>query len=695
MSEYTLDDYKKALIAANEAGDSEAEAILAKKIMEVEGAPDAAGPVDAEERGIVGQQARGLARGVIGNLGMIGDIQNWTSERLKAAGLPDSVASLVAGGLLQNAPTSETIKTVAEGATGLDLDPLSENEGRAGELIGASIFPGGGARGVAMNVLGGAGAAAGGALTGNSVAGELIGGLAPTGIHGAASMAAKGIIRGGKEGAWQMRKNIGALERMGIEPGLAATSPRSFTQGLGNVLKSVPGGGAPLRRQGDDVAKKLAGKLREAVETGGSLSDEAAGIVISDSVGKAIIKRRRDAGKAFAAVREKVPNQQKVSIAQYKKAVQELIEEGGGPSARRFLKQLGLNPKAGLNPSKYIEGRSKDFIMPDFQLNEKFPKAGSFLKELPDEITFEEAENLRQALGKQLNSISPFDPKGATKIPGVRRLYGKLLDDIGGSLNDDAAEAWSAARSKYAEETKIIDNVLRPLIRDGKASPENVFRSLTSGKLKNVTAMRETFRGMSPDERRVVSKVFFANLGKMDENGNLIDDFVVERFFNNGKQIFKKNEAVDILFEGNEQLGRDIRKIFNAAERVTERSRVLANPSGTAGQGLSAAVIYSALGQIGTGAILTGTTAGGLSTLAAGAVGANVLSRLVTNPAVARWAARATTITTPAELAGHIARLNQVAKANPEMAAEIQMLATAISQSVAEAENADAETEVR
>ena len=156
-----------------------------------------------------------------------------------------------------------------------------------------------------------------------------------------------------------------------------------------------------------------------------------------------------------------------------------------------------------------------------------------------------------------------------------------------------ALAAFTRANNHYRAGIKRVDDFLQRIA--GKVSPEDVFKAATRG-AEGATTIRSIRRSLKPEEWDVVASTVLRRLGKatpgqQDELGEV---FSVERFLTNWNRLPK--ESRDALFKGGnlDRYARDLDAIAATAARIREGSRVLANPSGTAGQAANIAATSQA-----------------------------------------------------------------------------------------------------
>lgn len=260
-----------------------------------------------------------------------------------------------------------------------------------------------------------------------------------------------------------------------------------------------------------------------------------------------------------------------------------------------------------------------------------------------NQLPYEALKKLRTLVGDEISNGSLVSDVPRSKW---KALYAALSSDLEGAAkatgNADAIKAMDRAnafsRAGHARIEDVLDKVAKQDI------PEKIFKSAVNpaDMEAGATKIQGIMKSLTDEERNVVKSAFVrrmgtASAGLQGAEGGL---FSSQTFLTNWNRM--SPAAKDVMFssaDGN--LRKSLDAIAQTADRIKQGSKVLANPSGT-GPVVAATGLISSVGTaLGTGNL---GVAGGLLTSAAGA---NLTSRLMTNPRFVGWLARATKISNP------------------------------------------------
>jgi hypothetical protein len=168
---------------------------------------------------------------------------------------------------------------------------------------------------------------------------------------------------------------------------------------------------------------------------------------------------------------------------------------------------------------------------------------------------------------------------------------------------------------------------------------------------------------LTPEERTLVSRAWVARLGRLPDAGGNLENWNVASFvkqWNDSSEVGRK-----LILQGTSPgYARDMDSFVKSMEDVARGGGLMANPSGTAAKGLSAATIYYAMSGLAGAAVAPqgmealGAAAGVMFSASAATVASNASARLMTNPTFIRWAAQASN---SRNLPMHLGRLQAIA----------------------------------
>lgn len=460
------------------------------------------------------------------------------------------------------------------------------------------------------------------------IAGSLVGGVAP----GVVGPAVKTAIRGGQEGAEQALREF---QRVGVDPTAGQISQGGAGGFLQSTIAKIPGGRRIIESV-DDTQKQLSTTIKNI---SGDVSAERAGRVIREGLfGDTGFTKRfsNQAGKLFNKLDDKIPAETKVPVLATTKIFDALASPIAGAEP---LSRALSNPKV-------------------LQISDAFVKSLDETGTLP----FKALKDTRSAIGRMLSSSEVVSQAPRAEL---KRIYAAISQDLGdAATNAGAIKEFNRANNFYKAGINRVDDFLDRLAKKA-GTPEDIFIASTQGK-NGASKIRAVRRSLKPDEWEVVARTHLSRLGRATGGrAGELDAFSSETFFTNLAKM--SPEARSAIFGGVKGLGKSVDDLSNAAARMRAASRTSANPSGTA---LGTADIAALT------ALTTGAATGSLLPIVATAAtvsGANIGARLFENPAFVKWLATSSNVAT-AQIPGHLARLNVVAKENPDIAEDINIL---------------------
>lgn len=295
---------------------------------------------------------------------------------------------------------------------------------------------------------------------------------------------------------------------------------------------------------------------------------------------------------------------------------------------------------------------------------------------------------LRRLRTKLRKSISKGDLVFGENEADVLSIMDSASTDIANGLRAQgkggAAKLFEEADSLYRERAKYIDSTLQKLIgkRNSNMSDQQVFakfKSLADPK-GDGPALDRFMSEMSPDEIADIAATFAADLGRNSKN-----EFSTAFLVSQAEKLKENPTALKAIFgEAGAKsldnliiLAKEHSRVTNAARgsqtglRADYRSW-LTNAVFTGGAGLMTGLSQGA----GPGALAATATA---ATVGAAKLGKDALSaRMLMSPKVTGWLRSAPKTTDPKVINKHWAKLGAIAKAEPALAAEIDVFRNAI-----------------
>ena len=209
---------------------------------------------------------------------------------------------------------------------------------------------------------------------------------------------------------------------------------------------------------------------------------------------------------------------------------------------------------------------------------------------VPDEQTINKLSQYRTALeeGQDLKSLDTLRSDFREQVKGDRvslpnrtqasleKIYKSMSDDIDQSirsnLGDDAAKAWSQAKSVYAREAqKIKSTRLKGLFDKGDLTPENARNLLLSQKPSEVKTLYQSLdnKGRQAARATLLSEA-------LSKATDAAGDISADRF---ATQLTKLDPQINILFKGQERQNlKGLGKLLNATRQAQKAD--LTTPTG-------------------------------------------------------------------------------------------------------------------
>lgn len=467
------------------------------------------------------------------------------------------------------------------------------------------------------------------AFPGNPVA-EIAGALAPAGILAATKGLARGAFRGGEQGRQTVQQNIDTFADAGTTPSVGQATGGTGIQGLETVVGKSPGGMTAMRNAAEKTSREIGLKIDDLASGISKKSGaEVAGRVIEKGIVNGFASRfRNQSQKLYEKLNKFIPDNTKVAINQTTKTLDDLAAPIAGAES---VSGVLANPKI-------------------LQIQKALAEDAAQTGTLP----YSAVKQLRSTVGRLLSSSEIVSEAPRAQL---KQLYGALSQDMrvaAEAAGPKAMKAFNRANKFWASGTNRIDDVLEKVTK--RANPEDVFRAATAGK-EGGTTVRAVMRSLNPEEQAVVSATVLRRMGKARNSSQdaLGEVFSVETFLTNWNALSKEAKTALFARPNLGTLSKDLNQVAKAASSIREGSRVLANPSGTAGQGASMVAGGSAVTSVLAGMPSIAAGIGALMTLNRGA------AALLTNPEFVKWLAQSTRIA-PARMPGHIARLSVIAK---------------------------------
>ena len=302
------------------------------------------------------------------------------------------------------------------------------------------------------------------------------------------------------------------------------------------------------------------------------------------------------------------------------------------------------------------------------------------------ELSWKDMKRLRTIVG-EITGQPGLSADGA-QTKAMRKFYGALSADMEATATARGpvvAQEWRRASDAWAKRENFVENVAAKLLGDpnnpkSTRQAANVIDTWVKG---DFARFRSLWGSLGKNERDMIRASVADEMGK-DAKGN----FAPHIFLNatSGKQRVASDRAFRAMF-GDEGF-RSIQNLRTISEELNRLNSMRNRSNSARGVNYDTWLLDSLLGGGASGA--AGLLAGGMGTGAAAAAAGgaavaginasrNVLNaRMLTNPRITKWIATAPKTTNPRAIDRHFARLGDIAKAEPALAGDIEVLRKSI-----------------
>ena len=484
------------------------------------------------------------------------------------------------------------------------------------------------------------------------------------------------IIKGGKYvlrgPAEATQKNLASFINAGVNPSLGQVGQRTLIQGTELIVGNIPGGSGRIaafaKAQQDDFGKALVKVAKKNLAEDGISIPKLGLIGIPDetTVGKVIQRAISDKGAVNYGIDsaasytgrfksltgmlfDKVDNYVKPrSLFTVNNTLRELQKQTVPlPGAEATLKEF-QSPFV----NKILQGLTKDMAKNNNQL------------------PYEALKTIKQQVGNKLadTMLISTSEKGALK-----QLYKALSTDIEQGVfrygGNEGSKALARANKVYQQGLEKIEDFLQPIYN--KVDPDKLVGQLFSAGTQGATQLQALQTSLKPAQFKALVSSLLERMGRIAPGAGSAEGlettgrFSTESFLTNWNRL--SPAAKKVLFSGKgfkPSMAKDLDELTKVTSLVRESGKTWRNPSGTADRLIGQGIIFGAGASIVTnpGFALIGIPLVGL--------GANLGSRLLTNPSFVKWAAEGVKIAGNKGVDGvleHMTKLSMIAaNSSPE-----------------------------
>lgn len=513
-------------------------------------------------------------------------------------------------------------------AGGASVNALAKAGGMAGAVGGFGY--GEGFQGSSANALLGA---AGGAALG--------GGLGYIGQRAGQASVARQAERAAMGQRAQDVSQAGAAE--GVTVNRAMVDPRLQNRVTG--VDATMAGGPTIQRQMGAIEGQIGSRVDDLGRGGTPLNPEEAGGTIKEAAERFITKSGESARIKYDRA-EQLAGNVKIEPKQSLQAVDQMIAQlGETPNTNKaelaFLQEIKSDLGQNLSVGALRRMRTS--------LRQKISKG---------ELTFGESE------------------------ARVLAIMDSAADDIRAGLtqagNTGAARAFDAADTAYRARMDYINGTIQKVIgkRNANKPAEQVFTTFSNmAKGKDAAGLRKFYATLEPDEAADVAATFASELGRNNKG-----EFTVAHFLSQSEK-FSDSALTTIFGRDGAESVKNLRTIGSEVARVT--GSMNSRKSGTAVGNDYRSWVFNLMLGAGSGAY-SGNVATGVAAAAAGAgikASRDILSaRALMSPKITKWLKMAPRTTNPKAIDAHFERLGDIARAEPALAQDIEVIRQAFMQ---------------
>jgi len=408
----------------------------------------------------------------------------------------------------------------------------------------------------------------------------------------------------------QIAQNIEAFQRAGTMPSAGQATESGVMRGIESTLGRVPGSIDIMRAKSISQQAEIGGKVKQ-------IADELSAIKEPVIVGQKIEKGIGLFEKSIRAKESNLYNN-----------LDKFVPKSTPIEANNLYSELSriTSPIPGapaLSQTKMIARPTlQDFLS---NLEKDMVASGG-------KLPFEAIKRIRSDIGKKLTKI---EIGSDVERAEYKDLYGAISNDIRDAVAKQDPKGLPAFNRANNFSRVMHDRFDKLQGFISKNEPEKVFDAAFSGMQAGPTRLHSLLQSIPKEDQKTVVSAFVAKMGRalpgaQDAGG---DVFSTERFLTNWNKI-SLGAKRELFQRFGSKFTEDMNKIAKTAELIREGSRVLANPSGTAGAVVGPATYVSVAGSIAAGkyGFATGILSVGLLS--------NIGSRLFTNPTYVNWLAK-------------------------------------------------------
>ena len=459
----------------------------------------------------------------------------------------------------------------------------------------------------------------------------------------------KGSLVGFGKAAVKSRERLKAFIDAGVSPTLGQVSQKRGIQTVEMVLGNFPGSSG-----------RIASHALKAQDDLGKIAFNSA----SKLINKTLPASEVEVGKAITQGIKNGVNASDGFIGRFQSRVGQLFEEASQLVPKNTLVSLEstlTKLKDLVSPIKGAEATS--LILKNQFLDDIFKGLQTDLKKNGGKLSWEAVKALRSKIG---NKLSSFDLIPDVDKAQLKLIYGALSEDLKLTAKGISKQAYNKilrADKYYSKGLKRIEDYLQPITKVG--DPDRIVSILLNSAKEGASRINAIKKSLNPDQYKIFLSSVIDRLGRIQPaqaiGGDILEGsgkFSSETFLTNWSRLSDK--AKEALFTGkgwSKEMIKDFDNIVKISSIIRQSGKTFKNPSGTADRVVGQGIVLG-----GGATAFTGNPAFLVGVL--GAIGgANISSRLFTNPSFIKWLAQGTKIASTKGMDGiltHIGKLGTV-----------------------------------
>jgi len=456
----------------------------------------------------------------------------------------------------------------------------------------------------------------------------------------------KGSLVGFGKAAVKSRERLKAFIDAGVSPTLGQVSQKRGIQTVEMVLGNFPGSSGRIATHAlkaqDDLGKVSFNLAKNLINKTLPASEVEVGKVIKNS-----IKNGVNASDGF--------------VGRFQSRVGQLFEEASQLVPKNTLVSLEstlTKLKDLVSPIKGAEATS--VILKNNFLDDILKGLQTDVAKNGGKLSWEAVKALRSKIG---NKLSSFDLIPDVDKAQLKMMYGALSEDLKLTAKGISKQAYNKilrADKFYSKGLQRIEDYLEPIMK--VADPDRIVSVLLQSAKEGATRINAIKKSLNPNQYKIFLSSIIDRLGRIQPGqavgGEIMEGmgkFSSETFLTNWARLSSK--AKEVLFSGKgwtKDMIKDFDNVVDISSIIRRSGSTFKNPSGTADRVVGQGIVLG-----GGATAFTGNPAFIFGVL--GAIGgANVTSRMFTNPSFIKWLAQGTKIASTKGMDGVLTHLGKL-----------------------------------